>query len=73
MGGLPLLVRRRWPVWVFITTAAVSLVYYAAGYPDGPEWAGPFVAAHTITAHGDGHRSVIIVAAGIAVLTVGWL
>jgi hypothetical protein len=30
-GGLILLVRRRWPVAVFLTTTAIGLVYYAAG------------------------------------------
>jgi signal transduction histidine kinase len=73
VSGLVLLVRRRWPVAVFATVVAVSLAYYAAGYPDGPGWVGLFVATYTLTAHGDGHRSLQIVAAGIAVLTVGWL
>jgi signal transduction histidine kinase len=73
VSGLVLLVRRRWPVAVFATVVAVSLVYYAAGYPDGPGWLGLFVATYTLTAHGDGHRSLKVVAAGIAVLTVGWL
>jgi signal transduction histidine kinase len=73
VAGLALLIRRRWPVAVFATTVAVSLVYYTAGYPDGPGWIGLFVAAYTLTAQGDGHRSVQIVAAGIAVVTVGWL
>ncbi len=72
-GGLILLVRRRWPVAVFLITTAIGLVYYAAGYPDGPATIGLFVATYTLTAQGDGHRSLQIVAAGIAVLAVGWL
>jgi hypothetical protein len=44
-GGGSLLVRRRWPVAVFATVAAVNLVYYVAGYPDGPTWVGLFVTA----------------------------
>jgi signal transduction histidine kinase len=72
-GGLILLVRRRWPVAVFLTTTAIGLVYYAAGYPDGPAAIGLFVATYTLTAQGDGRRSLQIVAAGIALLAVAWL
>jgi signal transduction histidine kinase len=72
-GGLVLLVRRRWPVAVFLITAAIGLVYYAAGYPDGPATIGLFVATYTLTAEGDGRRSLRLAAAGIAVLAVGWL
>ena len=72
-GGLILLLRRRWPVAVFLTTTAIGLVYYAAGYPDGPTTIGLFVATYTLTAQGDGRRSLRLAAAAIAVLTVGWL
>jgi signal transduction histidine kinase len=72
-GGLILLVRRRWPVAVFLTTTAIGLVYYAAGYPDGPAAIGLFVATYTLTAQGDGRRSLQIVAAGITLLAVAWL
>jgi signal transduction histidine kinase len=72
-GGLILLVRRRWPVAVFLTTTAIGLVYYAAGYPDGPATIGLFVATYTLTAQGDGRRSLRLAAAGIVVLAVGWL
>jgi signal transduction histidine kinase len=73
LSGLVLLVRRRWPVAVFATVVAASLAYYTAGYPDGPGWTGLFVATYTLTAQGDGQRSLRLVAAGIGVLTVGWL
>jgi signal transduction histidine kinase len=73
LTGLALLVRRRWPVAVFATTVAASLAYYAFDYPDGPGTLALFVAAYTVTAQGDGRRSLRLVAAGIAVLTVGWL
>ena len=73
VSGLVLLVRRRWPVAVFATTVACSLVYYAAHYPDGPGWIGLFVAAYTLTAQGDGHRSLQLFAAGKGALIVGWL
>src|SRR6266496_5214122 len=61
VAGMALLLRRRWPLAVFFTTAAISLVYYVAGYPDGPGWIALFVAAYTVTARGDGQRSVQIV------------
>jgi signal transduction histidine kinase len=71
--GLALMVRRRWPVAVLATTVAISLVYYTAHYPDGPGTVGLFVAIYTVAAEGDGHRSLRLVAAAIAVLTIGWL
>ncbi|HKA69732.1 MAG TPA: sensor histidine kinase [Actinomycetes bacterium] len=71
--GLVLVVRRRWPVAVFITTALASLVYYTLEFPDGPVWLGLFVALYTLTAYGDGRRSVRIAGVGIAVLGTGWL
>jgi signal transduction histidine kinase len=73
VAGLVLVVRRRWPVAVFATTVACSVVYYTAGYPDGPGWVGLFVAIYTATALGDGHRSLQIVAAGKVVLITVWL
>src|SRR6266536_2402253 len=73
VAGLALLARRRWPMGVFATTAAISLVYYTAGYPDGPGWIALFIAAYTVTARGDGQRSVQIVGATIVLLTVVWL
>ena len=71
-SGLILAVRRRWPVAVFAVVGAVSLVYYTAGYPDGPGWVALFVAVYTMTAHGDGARSMRIALWGLAVLSVGW-
>jgi signal transduction histidine kinase len=73
VAGLVLVARRRRPVAVFAVAAAASLVYYAAGYPDGPGTVGLFVAVYTLTAQGDGRRSLRIAAAGIAVLSVVWL
>ncbi|MFJ8582603.1 sensor histidine kinase [Micromonospora sp. NPDC093277] len=73
VSGLVLAVRRRWPVPVFVTTALVSLAYYAIGFTDGPGWIALFVALYTLTAYGDGRRSLVIAYAGIAVLTTGWL
>ena len=73
VGGLALVARRRWPVAVLATTVAANLVYYTARYPDGPGTTAVFVAIFTLAAQGDGRRSLRLVAAAIAVLTVGWL
>jgi signal transduction histidine kinase len=73
VGGVVLAVRRRWPVAVFLTAALVSLVYYLLDFPDGPGWLGLFVALYTLTAHGDGRRSLVIAGAGITILATGWL
>ncbi len=71
-SGLVLVVRRRRPVAVFITAALASLAYYTVGFSDGPGWIGLFVALYTLTAYGDGRRSLVIAGVGIAVLTAGW-
>ncbi|MGH3737186.1 MAG: sensor histidine kinase [Micromonosporaceae bacterium] len=73
LGGVVLAVRRRWPVPVFVATALASLAYYSLGFPDGPGWLGLFVALYTLTAHGDGRRSLVIAGVGITVLAVVWL
>jgi len=73
VSGLALTLRRRWPVPVFITAALASLVYYAAGFSDGPGWIGLFVALYTLTAYGDGRRSLAFAGVGITVLATGWL
>jgi signal transduction histidine kinase len=73
VSGLVVAVRRRWPVAVFVTAALASLVYYALDYPDGPGWLGLFVALYTLTAYGDGRRSLVTAGVGIGVLSVGWL
>jgi signal transduction histidine kinase len=73
LSGLSLLVRRRWPVPVFLLTGLISVVYFAAGFPDGPGWIALFVAIYTVTAHGDGRRSLVIVANVLTVLAVVWI
>jgi signal transduction histidine kinase len=73
VSGLVLVARRRWPLAVFAAAAAASLVYYVAGYPDGPGTVGLFVAIYTLTAQGDGDRSLRTATVGVAVLSVVWL
>ncbi|MBX6355136.1 MAG: sensor histidine kinase [Micromonosporaceae bacterium] len=71
--GLALVFRRRWPVALFAVEAAASMLYYGAGYPDGPNWVAVFVALYTLTAYGDGHRSLQVASVGVAVLVTAWL
>jgi len=73
VSGLVLAGRRRWPTPVFVTAALASLAYFAIGFPDGPGWIGLFVALYTLTAYGDGRRSLVVAYGGIAVLATGWL
>ena len=73
VSGLVLALRRRWPAPVFITAALASLLYYTVGFSDGPGWIGLFVALYTLTAYGDGRRSLALAGVGITVLTTGWL
>ncbi|MDT5115112.1 MAG: hypothetical protein QOE30_851, partial [Mycobacterium sp.] len=73
VSGVVVVGRHRWPVPVFLTTALASLVYYSLDFRDGPGWLGLFVALYTLTAYGDGRRSLVTAGAGIIALTVGWL
>lgn len=73
VSGLALCVRRKWPTAVVLTAAAASLAYYTIGFADGPGWIGLFVALYTLTAYGDGRRSLVIAATVITVLAAGWL
>ncbi|MEV1247434.1 sensor histidine kinase [Nonomuraea sp. NPDC050022] len=72
-SGVVVVVRRRWPVPVFVTAAVASLVYYTLGFPDGPGWLGLFVALYTVAAYGDGRRSLVIAGVGTSVLAIAWL
>lgn len=72
-GGAVLFWRRRRPVAVFVVTALASMVYYALDFPDGPGWLGLFVALYTLTAYGDGRRSLVTAGVGIAALSAVWL
>jgi signal transduction histidine kinase len=72
-SGAVVAVRRRFPVAVFAVTAVASLIYYTLDFPDGPGWLALFVALYTLTAYGDGRRSVAIAGVGITVLAIVWL
>lgn len=72
-SGVVVAVRRRFPVAAFVVAGLASIVYYGLDYPDGPGWIGLFVTLYTLTALGDGRRSLLIAGWGIMVLTVCWL
>jgi signal transduction histidine kinase len=72
-SGAAIALRRLFPVAVFAITALASLTYYTLDFPDGPGWLALFVALYSLTAYGDGRRSLAIAASGITVLAVGWL
>jgi signal transduction histidine kinase len=71
--GLALAARRRYPTAVFAALSLASVVYYLAGYPDGPGWISLFIATYTLAAYGDGRRSTRLIAATLVSLTVVWL
>lgn len=73
ISGLVVVGRRRWPVPVFLIAALASLLYYSLDFRDGPGWLGLFVALYTLTAYGDGRRSLLIAGGGITALTICWL
>ncbi|HEY5986592.1 MAG TPA: sensor histidine kinase [Streptosporangiaceae bacterium] len=73
VSGVVVAGRRRWPVPVFLTAALASLAYYSLDFQDGPGWLGLFVALYTLTAYGDGRRSLVTAGVGITVLTICWL
>lgn len=72
-SGAIVLVRRRFPMMVFAITALASAAYYTLDFPDGPGWLGLFIALYTLTAIGDGRRSLITAGVGITALTAIWL
>jgi signal transduction histidine kinase len=73
VSGVVLVARRRWPVAVFVTTALASLVYFSLDFSDGPAWIALFVSLYTLTAYGDGRRSLVIAGVGISILATVWL
>jgi signal transduction histidine kinase len=73
VSGMVVAGRRRWPVPVFLLAGLASLVYYSLDFRDGPGWLGLFVALYTLTAYGDGRRSLVTAGLGITILTIIWL
>jgi signal transduction histidine kinase len=68
----PLLVRRRWPLAVFLASTLLLIAYHALHYPEIRSAAPLAVALYT--AARAGHlRAVIVVVAGIGLGGLGWL
>jgi signal transduction histidine kinase len=64
-GPLALLGRRRWPVATLVFVAAVTVLFFALGYPFGPAWLALLVAL--FTAIGGGRRLAAWLTALVAV------
>jgi signal transduction histidine kinase len=73
VSGAVVALRRQFPETVFAVTALASLAYYTLDFPDGPGWLGLFVALYSLTAYGDGRRSLVIAGVGTTVLATCWL
>ena len=73
LSGSVLVWRRRRPTAVFAVAALASAAYYTLDYPDGPGWLALFVATYTLTAYGDGRRSLVLAAVGTTALSGCWL
>ncbi|WP_194818797.1 sensor histidine kinase [Nocardia sp. XZ_19_385] len=73
VSGMAVVARRRQPVLVFAIIAVACLIYFGLDFPEGLSCLGLFVALYTLSAHGDGHRSLRIAGAGTTVLAIGWL
>jgi signal transduction histidine kinase len=72
-SGVALAMRRRFPVAVVCYVSAASLVYYLAGYPDGPGWLALFVAIYTLNAYGDERYARWLTWSGLPFVTGGWV
>lgn len=70
--AVPLLVRRRWPLPVFLASTLLVIAYHAFDYPEIRS-AVP-LAVSLYTAARAGHvRAVVVVSAGVALAGLGWL
>jgi len=73
VSGLSLVLRRRWPTAVVLVAAVTSACYYLLDFSDGPAHVALFIALWTLTANGDGRRSVRLAAGVIGALAVVWM
>jgi signal transduction histidine kinase len=67
----PLLVRRRWPLAVFLASVALLIVYHVADYP-AIGIAVPLVPALYTAAEAGHVRTVAVVMAGLELWALGW-
>jgi len=64
-GPVALLGRRRWPLATLLVVAAVTVLFYALGYPFGPAWLALIVAFWTAVT--GGQRLAAWLTAGLAI------
>jgi signal transduction histidine kinase len=64
-GPVALLGRRRWPVATLLAVAAVTVVYFALGYPFGPAWLALLVAFWTAVTGGQRLAAWLTAAAAV--------
>jgi signal transduction histidine kinase len=64
-GPVALLGRRRWPLATLLLIAAVTVLYFALGYPFGPAWLALLVALWTAVT--GGQRLAAYLTAGVAI------
>jgi signal transduction histidine kinase len=64
-GPVALLGRRRWPLATLLAVAAVTVLYFALGYPFGPGWLALLVALWTAVT--GGQRLAAYLTAGVAI------
>ncbi|MFC8825338.1 sensor histidine kinase [Streptomyces sp. NPDC057137] len=70
-GWVALGVRRRWPVWVAVTTLATTLLYYQASGVNGPAPALMFMVA-LYTVAGVGQLAAVVTLAVVIMLVIGY-
>ncbi len=68
----PLLVRRRWPLAVFLASTLLLIAYHALHYPEIRS-AVPLAVALYTAARAGHLRAVVVVVAGVALGGLGWL
>src|SRR5215472_6842658 len=68
---LALVVRRRWPVQVYVVAFSATVTYQALGYVAGPEWLGLIVAFVTVMLAG--YRRTAVVGLFAAYVLALWL
>jgi signal transduction histidine kinase len=69
--AVPLLVRRRWPLAVFLASTLLLIAYHAFDYP-AIQSAAPLTVALYTAARAGHLRAVVVVVAGVGLLGLGW-
>ena len=70
VAGLPLAVRRRWPLAALFGSAAGVMVYVVREYAGGPVYLAPLVAIYTLAVRRDRRRALVPTTVAIGALIV---